>query len=106
MKWRVRDPETLLSGEKGMTWKKGITGEQRLQIEASEVNNIQLLLCIQTHALDPFHEQVVCAKDTDYYPSLRGAHALDSGARMPPVFPCPETILDIPMSVASMMIAH
>ena len=47
----------------------GITGEQRLQIEASEVKKIQLLLCIQTHALDPFHEQVSCAKDLDYYAS-------------------------------------
>ena len=72
----------------------------------AEVKNIQLLLCIQSHALDPFDEQVACAKDTDYYPSLRGAHALTSGARTPPVSPCPETIPDMPMYVTSMMIAH
>ena len=67
----------------------GITGEQRLQIEASEVKNIQLLLCIQTHALEPFHEQVACAKDTEYYPSRMRCSCFDQWSKDTAGIPMP-----------------
>ena len=41
----------------------------------AEVNEVQLMFCIQTHALDTLEEHVACARGTDYYPSLRAAHA-------------------------------
>lgn len=44
----------------------------------AEVNDIQFMFCIQTHALETLEEQVACAEGTDYYPPLRAAHASTS----------------------------
>ena len=46
----------------------------------AKVNDIELMFCIQTHALDIVEEQVACPKGTDYYPSLRADHASTSNA--------------------------
>lgn len=44
------------------------------------MNEIELMFCIQTHALDILEEQVACVKGADYYPSLRADCASTGGA--------------------------
>ena len=44
-----------------------------------EVNDIELMFCIQTRALH-LEEQMACPKGADYYPCLRAAHASTSNA--------------------------
>lgn len=46
----------------------------------AELKDIELMFCIQTYASEKLEEHVACAKCTDYYPSLRGAHASTSNA--------------------------
>ena len=40
----------------------------------AEVNDIQLIFCIQNRDLDTFDGQGACATGADYYASLRAAH--------------------------------
>lgn len=44
----------------------------------AELNDVQLMFCIQICASDTFDRQVACTKGTDYYPSLRADHASTS----------------------------
>ena len=54
---------------------------EALDWSMAEVNEVQLMFCIQTHALDTLEEHVACARGTDYYPSLRAAHASTSNPK-------------------------
>lgn len=38
------------------------------------VNSIQLMFCIQDHALETFEKHAACVKSRDHYPSLRAAY--------------------------------
>ena len=40
----------------------------------AEMNDIQLMFCIQNRGLDTFDRQGTCATGADYYASLRAAH--------------------------------
>lgn len=72
-----------LSGQKTIEQQKGTDGACHWRAEASgwsivEVNDIQLMFCIQTRALEFFEKHIAGAKVTDYYPSLRAANASTS----------------------------
>ena len=76
-----------------MAWQRA-TGGHHWRVDAAhwnvaKVNDVQLMFCIQTCALDSFDKQEAWAKGTDYFRSLRAAHASTRNTNDAPGVPKP-----------------